>query len=47
MARMIGSLRDSACNYGKHCSCNSYYRDKKFTRATKRRERQAWKKDTD
>lgn len=46
MARMIGDLRDSGCNGGKHCTCNGYYRTKRMTRLTKRQERQNWKKET-
>lgn len=45
MAKMLGSLRDSACMGGKDCSCNGYYRTKKFTRITKRRERMEWKRE--
>jgi hypothetical protein len=45
MAKMLGHLRDSGCNYGKHCTCNGWYRQKSFTRLTKRRERQQWKKE--
>lgn len=43
MDKMIGNKRDSGCNGGKHCTCNSYYRTKKFTRIAKRRERASWK----
>lgn len=45
MARMLGDLRQSACNGGKKCTCNGYYRTKAFTRIAKRKERQDWKKD--
>ena len=45
MAKMLGGTRDSGCTYGKHCTCNGYYRTKRFTRITKRRERAEWKKE--
>lgn len=45
MARMIGNLRATGCTYGKHCSCNGMYRDAATTRTTKRRERNAWKRE--
>ena len=44
MAKMLGDVRDSGCGFGKKCSCNGYYRTKKFTRIAKRRERQERKR---
>lgn len=44
MAKMLGDVRDSGCGFGKKCTCNGYYRTKKFTRIAKRRERQEWKR---
>ena len=44
MARMLGDVRDGNCGFGKKCTCNEYYRTKKFTRIAKRRERQEWKR---
>jgi hypothetical protein len=45
MAKMIGDSRDTGCTYGKKCTCNGYYRSKRITRLTKRRERQTWKRE--
>lgn len=44
MAKMLGDLRDQGCAHGKRCTCNARYRSKVYTRVTKRRERQAWKR---
>lgn len=45
MAKMIGDLRQTGYAFGKKCTCNGMYRDKATTRATKRRDRQTWKKE--
>lgn len=45
MAKMIGTVTVSqGCTFGKTCTCNGYYRDTKMVRVSKRRERQAWKR---
>lgn len=46
MDKMIGTKCSSrGCSFGKSCTCNGYYRDKRMKRQMKRSERQAWKKE--